>query len=697
MADEQKVGEATEPPRKRTRRTRKAATAETQEVPAADAAGTDGMIVENHPEEKPKRRGGRRKKADDIAITTPPATTADETVVSEPVPPVSPVSSEEPEKPKRRRRRTKADVPETPAGEEPQAVSAAQPETSKAEPEPLPEPPAVMVDVASPMPYPVTETAGLPAKTAEASAAQTSVAVLAKESETPLEPKESETAQELSEATPPTVEAAPEAPAEPETSAQPVVSGVPAPIDVTEARESRGAGPANNGNWRRQPDRRPPQENGYRGNNPNPRRDIRSREPQLTMAQLEAMTLLDLYKLARQLNVENFRQYRKGELIWEILRARTQKDGFIFVQGLLDVVGDYGFLRPMDFQRSREDVYVSASQIRRFDLRPGDLVSGQARPPKDGERYFALLRVEAVNSLSPEKSAERPDFDALTPIFPDSRFRLETTREDLACRLVDIVAPIGRGQRGLIVAPPKAGKTVLLKKLANAIAQNSPETHLMVLLIDERPEEVTDMERSVRAEVASSTFDEPPEDHIRVAEMVLERAKRLVEMGKDVVIFLDSITRLARAYNLTIPPSGRTLSGGMDPAALHKPKRFFGAARKVENGGSLTILATALVDTGSRMDDVIYEEFKGTGNMELHLDRKLAERRTFPAVDIKRSGTRREELLLTPEELDVIWAVRKAIHNLQNPEATELLLQNLKRTKSNAEFFQRFLASQSNG
>lgn len=427
------------------------------------------------------------------------------------------------------------------------------------------------------------------------------------------------------------------------------------------------------------------------------RRDLppkNSREPQLTMAQLDAMTLLDLYKLARNLNIENFRSYRKGELIWEILRARTHQDGFIFAQGLLDVIGDYGFLRPTDFQRSREDVYVSASQIRRFDLRSGDQVSGQARPPKEGERYFALLRVEAVNGLSPEQSAERPDFDGLTPIFPNSRFHLETGRDELATRLVDIIAPIGRGQRGLVVAPPKAGKTVLLQKLANAIAQNDPDAHLIVLLIDERPEEVTDMQRSVRGEVASSTFDEPPEDHIRVAEMVLERAKRLVEMGKDVVILLDSITRLARAYNLTIPASGRTLSGGMDPAALHKPKRFFGAARKVEEGGSLTILATALIDTGSRMDDVIYEEFKGTGNMELHLDRKLAERRTFPAVDIKRSGTRREDLLMSPEELEVVWLVRKAVHNLNTPEATELLLHNLKRTRSNPEFFKLFLASQ---
>ncbi len=479
-----------------------------------------------------------------------------------------------------------------------------------------------------------------------------------------------------------------------------VASPMPFPVPVPkpaipEAASNRPVPPRTQESGEGRPrDNRRPDHRDRGPANPN-RRDIpRQREPQLTMAQLDGMTLLELYKLARQLNIDNFRQYKKGELIWEILRARTHKDGFVFVQGLLDVVGDYGFLRPTDFQRSREDVYVSASQIRRFDLRSGDQVSGQARPPKDGERYFALLRVEAVNGLSPEKSAERPDFDGLTPIFPNSRFHLETSRDDLACRVVDIVAPIGRGQRGLIVAPPKAGKTVLLKKLANAIAQNSPETRLMVLLIDERPEEVTDMERSVRGEVASSTFDEPPEDHIRVAEMVLERSKRLVEMGLDVVILLDSITRLARAYNLTIPASGRTLSGGMDPAALHKPKRFFGAARKVENGGSLTILATALVDTGSRMDDVIYEEFKGTGNMELHLDRKLAERRTFPALDIKRSGTRREDLLMTPEELDVVWQVRKAIHNLGNQEATELLLQNLKRTRSNAEFFKLFMASQ---
>jgi transcription termination factor Rho len=405
------------------------------------------------------------------------------------------------------------------------------------------------------------------------------------------------------------------------------------------------------------------------------------------------MTLLDLYKLARSLELENYRALKKSELIWEIMKVRTQRDGLIFAQGLLDIVGDFGFLRPADYSRTRDDVYVSGSQIRRFDLRPGDLVSGQARPPKEGERYFALLRVEAVNGLPPEKSQERVDFDALTPIFPNRRFKLETTRDELATRLVDVVAPIGMGQRALLVAPPKAGKTVLLKKLANAIATNHPDVHLIILLVDERPEEVTDMERSVQAaEVVASTFDEPPEDHIRVAEMVLERAKRLVELGKDVVILLDSITRLARAYNLTIPPSGRTLSGGMDPAALHKPKRFFGAARNIEQGGSLTIIATALIETGSRMDDVIYEEFKGTGNMELHLDRKLAERRIFPAIDIKRSSTRKEELLLTPEELESMWAIRKAVHKLDTPEATELLMNNLKRTRTNADFFRAFLA-----
>ena len=461
--------------------------------------------------------------------------------------------------------------------------------------------------------------------------------------------------------------------------------------NVEERRAHPAPAPApSSGNAAYSDERRPPVED--RRPAPPP-----SKEPQLTLKELEAMTLMDLHTLAKSFELENYRALNKPELIWEILRARTKRDGLIFAQGLLDVVGEFGFLRPSDFARSREDVYVSGSQIRRFDLRPGDLVSGQARPPKEGERYFALLRVEAVNGQLPEKASERVDFDALTPIFPNRRFRLETGRDELATRLVDVVAPIGMGQRGLLVSPPKAGKTVLLKKLANAIVANHPDVHLIVLLVDERPEEVTDMQRSVRGEVASSTFDETPEDHIRVAEMVLERAKRLVETGTDVVIMLDSITRLARAYNLTIPPSGRTLSGGMDPAALHKPKRFFGAARNIEGGGSLTILATALIETGSRMDDLIYEEFKGTGNMELHLDRKLAERRLFPAIDIKRSGTRKEELLLSPEELESMWVIRKAVHKLETNEATELLMKNLKKTRSNADFFRGFAAMVENG
>ncbi|MCL6561421.1 MAG: transcription termination factor Rho [Firmicutes bacterium] len=623
-------------PRRRGRPPRGAKAAE--EIAQPGSAVAAEIEAQASAEAAPRRRRGRRPKA--AAAEVPEATVSLETPGAEaPVEPAltpPPVAEREPEA-------------ETPAVQVAQEVKETAP------------PPAVEAPPAGPAPLAEVQSASAPGQDVPAPAAPESEAG-ATGAETPVVSRE-------------------ERPGRRDT--RPWTNGERRPAGQ-ESRPGRGEGRPPYGPRREERAGRdaPSGPNG------------RTREPQLSMAQLEAMTLLDLYKLARSLNIENYRALRKGELIWEILRARTHKDGLIFAQGLLDIVGDYGFLRPADFQRSREDVYVSASQIRRFDLRPGDYVSGQARPPKEGERYFALLRVEAVNAMPPEKAAERPDFDGLTPIFPNTRFRLETTRDELATRLVDIVAPIGKGQRGLIVAPPKAGKTVLLKKLANAIAQNNPETHLMVLLIDERPEEVTDMQRSVKAEVASSTFDEPPEDHIRVAEMVLERAKRLVEMGRDVVIFLDSITRLARAYNLTLPASGRTLSGGMDPAALHKPKRFFGAARKVEDGGSLTIIATALIDTGSRMDDVIYEEFKGTGNMELHLDRKLAERRTFPAVDIKRSGTRREELLMTPEELEVVWMVRRAIANLGNQEATELLLQNLKRTRSNAEFFKLFLANQ---
>ncbi|MEW6081258.1 MAG: transcription termination factor Rho [Bacillota bacterium] len=407
----------------------------------------------------------------------------------------------------------------------------------------------------------------------------------------------------------------------------------------------------------------------------------------MSIGELEQLTLAELYKHARELEISGYSTMRKKELIFEILKARTEKDGLLFAQGLLDIMQEgYGFLRPIHYVPSREDIYVSPSQIRRFDLRTGDHISGQVRRPKDGERYFALLRVEAVNGDNPDVARERIHFDGLTPIFPDRRLKLETAREEVSTRLIDLVAPIGCGQRGLIVAPPKAGKTVLLKKIANSITVNYPDMYIMVLLIDERPEEVTDMQRSVRGEVVASTFDEVPENHIKVAEMVMERAKRLVEHKRDVIILLDSITRLGRAYNLVVPPSGRTLSGGIDPTALHKPKRFFGAARNLEEGGSLTILATALIDTGSRMDDVIYEEFKGTGNMELHLDRKLSERRIFPSIDVKRSGTRKEELLLTPGELDSLWAFRKVTNNMGTAELAELLIERLKKTRSNKEF-----------
>lgn len=406
----------------------------------------------------------------------------------------------------------------------------------------------------------------------------------------------------------------------------------------------------------------------------------------MNYADLEQKTMQELYKLARELEIAGYSRLRKKELIYEIIKAQAEKSGLIFTSGVLEILPEgYGFLRPFKYLPSEEDIYVSASQIRRFDLRTGDLVGGQVRGPKENERYYALLRVEQVNGVSPEEAMERLHFDGLTPLYPSQRLRLETTPDNYSTRIIDLLAPIGKGQRGLIVAPPKAGKTTLLKNIANSITVNHPEVVLFVLLIDERPEEVTDIERSVRGEVVASTFDEPPENHVKVAEMVLERAKRLVEHRQDVVILLDSITRLARAHNLVIPPSGRTLSGGVDPAALHKPKRFFGAARNVEEGGSLTILATALIETGSRMDEVIFEEFKGTGNMELILDRRLAERRIFPAIDILRSGTRKEELLLSPEELEWIWAFRRAAVGMQSFEALELLIERMKKTSSNQE------------
>lgn len=410
----------------------------------------------------------------------------------------------------------------------------------------------------------------------------------------------------------------------------------------------------------------------------------------MNAAELENKTMVELYKIARDLEISGYSRLRKKELIFEILKVITQREGpkgdNLWAQGVLEILPDgYGFLRPFGFTPSEDDIYVSPSQIRRLDLRTGDRVAGLVRPPKEGERFFALLRVESVNGFDPEAAAQRLHFDALTPIFPQERLTLETEEADTSTRIIDLIAPIGKGQRGLIVAPPKAGKTVLLKKIANSITTNYPDITLMVLLIDERPEEVTDMQRSVKGEVISSTFDEPPENHVKVAELVLERAKRLVEHKKDVVILLDSITRLARAHNLVIPPSGRTLSGGVDPAALHKPKRFFGAARNIEEGGSLTILATALVETGSRMDDVIFEEFKGTGNMELILDRRLSERRIFPAIDVKRSGTRREEALLSPEELELMWHFRRETNNLGPVEVTEMLIDAMRKTKSNRD------------
>jgi transcription termination factor Rho len=409
----------------------------------------------------------------------------------------------------------------------------------------------------------------------------------------------------------------------------------------------------------------------------------------LNIAELESKTAQDLQDLARSLGVSGFTRLRKKDLIIEILKYETTKENLLFISGILEITSDgYGFLRVDNYTPGPDDVYVSPSQIRRFSMRTGDEILGQVRPPKDGERYFALLRVLAINLSDPELASKRPCFDELTPIYPNQRLHLETTPTNYSMRLMDILSPLGFGQRGLIVSPPKAGKTTILKMLANAIAENHPDMEIIVLLIDERPEEVTDMERSVNGEVISSTFDLPPENHVRVADIVLARAKSLVESGKDVVILLDSITRLARAHNLIVPPSGRTLSGGVDPAALHRPKRFFGAARKLEEQGSLTILATALVETGSRMDDVIFEEFKGTGNMELHLDRKLAERRVFPAIDIYRSGTRREELLLSPEELDGTWVLRKAMGSLGPAETLDLLLDRLTNTKNNQELLE---------
>jgi transcription termination factor Rho len=413
---------------------------------------------------------------------------------------------------------------------------------------------------------------------------------------------------------------------------------------------------------------------------------------EMEMAYLDAKTLAELRELAKDWEVSGYSRLKKEDLILRLLRAKAEREGLMFGGGVLEIMDENkGYLHSEHYKPGSEDVYVSQSQIRRFGLRTGDMVIGQVRHPKESEKYFSLLRVEAVNGMDPEAAKKRPNFESLTPIFPDERFILETTPGNLTTRLLSLVAPVGKGQRGLIVSPPKAGKTTVLKHIANGITANHPEVHLMVVLIGERPEEVTDMDRSVEAEVIASTFDEPVRSHAQVAELALARAKRLVEGKRDVVILLDSITRVSRAYNLVVQPSGRTLSGGLDPAALYPPKHFFGAARNIEEGGSLTIIATCLIDTGSRMDDMIYEEFKGTGNLELHLSRKLQERRIFPAFDIERSGTRREDLLLDQETLQNVYAMRQRFLDAQSPtHAMQELLQVLKQTKSNEDFLALF-------
>jgi transcription termination factor Rho len=416
----------------------------------------------------------------------------------------------------------------------------------------------------------------------------------------------------------------------------------------------------------------------------------------LDIGKLKEMNITTLTQVAKDLAVVGATGLRKQELIFKILQAQTEKNGLIFSEGVLECLPDgFGFLRAPDYNYlpGPDDIYVSPSQIRKFDLRTGDTISGQIRPPKEGERYFALIKVEAINFEPPDESRNKIFFDNLTPLYPEERIHLETVKDNISGRVLDLLTPVGKGQRGLIVSPPRTGKTMLLQSLANSITANHPEITLIVLLIDERPEEVTDMQRTVKGEVISSTFDEPAARHVQVAEMVLEKAKRLVEHKRDVVILLDSITRLARAYNTVVPPSGKVLSGGVDSNALQRPKRFFGAARNIEEGGSLTIIATALIDTGSRMDDVIFEEFKGTGNMEVHLDRKLVDKRVFPAIDLNKSGTRKEELLVPRDELNRIWVLRKVLNPLSPVESMELIIDKLAKSKSNAEF----LSSMSNG
>ena len=409
----------------------------------------------------------------------------------------------------------------------------------------------------------------------------------------------------------------------------------------------------------------------------------------LDLTAMKEMSISELTQIAKDMDVEGASGMRKQELIFKVLAAQTEKSGLIFSEGVLETLPDgFGFLRAPEYNYlpGPDDIYVSPSQIRKFDLRTGDTISGQIRPPKEGERYFALIKVEAINFEAPDQTRQKVFFDNLTPLYPDEQLRMETTPDNVSGRVLDLVTPIGKGQRALIVAPPRTGKTVLLQTVANSITENHPEVTLIVLLIDERPEEVTDMQRSVKGEVISSTFDEPPTRHVQVSDMVIEKAKRLVEHKRDVVILLDSITRLARAHNAVVPPSGKILSGGIDSNALQRPKRFFGAARNIEEGGSLTIIATALIDTGSRMDDVIFEEFKGTGNSEIHLDRRLSDKRLFPAIDLQRSGTRKEELLIGKEDLNRVWVMRRVLNPLSPVEQMEVVLERLSKSKTNAEF-----------
>jgi transcription termination factor Rho len=472
-------------------------------------------------------------------------------------------------------------------------------------------------------------------------------------------------------------------------------SPAPAVTDAPQAATAEPAGQAQGDTSNEAP--RPTHPGGHPHYNPNQGHPGQQRRKQqqgkagitLDLVELKDKSIVDLNAIAKEMGVQNAAGLRKQELIFKILQTQAEKSGLIFSEGVLECLPDgFGFLRAPEYNYlpGPDDVYVSPSQIRRFDLRTGDTVSGQIRPPKEGERYFALIKVDAINFEPPEEARNKIFFDNLTPLYPDKRLKLETVRDNFSGRVMDLVTPIGKGQRGLIVAPPRTGKTMLLQNIANSVTANHPEVSLIVLLIDERPEEVTDMQRSVRGEVISSTFDEPATRHVQVAEMVIEKAKRLVEHKKDVVILLDSITRLARAYNTIVPPSGKVLSGGVDSNALQRPKRFFGAARNIEEGGSLTIIATALVDTGSRMDDVIFEEFKGTGNMEIHLDRKLIEKRVFPAIDINKSGTRKEELLMPRDELNRVYILRRVLSPLSPVETMELLLDKLAKTRNNGEF-----------